>query len=373
MTDRIEEKPDLTRPPHGNLGEKRVQIVPMGKHLALDDGKEIFFVDRGSVISSLRISRTKCDAKPESNRPEIEIYASFRALLLSTQRKEPFFVCERVPVSLADHRIGQLLADIGDWLPGALGDQGNAASRAHPFVSRAHRKSPSGRLRGLAVSAVIGVALMALGMTVYGLTSLNGNSPELAQTSARPGPVSTEHMIADGYLEESEFKLIAEAAKKYGLNFNGLDNAPRYGAKPFYVFGRLDCEDCATIDLSLPNVSKDYAPYLLPVNVAQTKLSALGVIDAYCAANPTSQWLENSAAGSAGVFQRVHGAESCTEWVEKIQGAQLAYGMAGLGDLSNGIIAPNGAVFTGNLLHIPEDQRGEAISQWLKANTNTDS
>ena len=343
-----------------NVGPKQLSsFIQINESiLGFDDGATIHLLYRDSVLKSLRLmvlpgTREKRPDGTVRYRPYYDVVASFTGLNVRTGEDHTFSYAQKVKTLkkaiVARDEVICLLA-------------GNDL-RMRDVPSIVKRSILSRSLRWLRNTMLATVA--AIGILIVAASFIKVPVP------IDPNEVKawgTERMQPWGALAEKEMNILKDAAEIAGFDLTDSEFGPAKDAIPFYVMTRLDCDECASIEHALPSVSTEYSPVLLPVKVAESDMAMMGAAHTYCSDTPTATWLTISITGKLPVES-----PACDDWVHKVSAAQLAYTMAGLDDPTMpafpAIIAPNGAVFSGSLDSVEFEERGEAITEWLRANT----
>lgn len=212
---------------------------------------------------------------------------------------------------------------------------------------------------GFAIGVVVAlsgvVAAMGTLSSLYNTYMLNdmyydysdSRAPTIAPPTASIEPMEPElvylpqvdqsRLVQLSDLNRQNIKLVASVA---GIELE--KKTP--DATPFYVFSRLECDDCDTVNRILADVSPEFQPIVLPASFSNDLKSAQSIASAYCSDNPGQAWVQIAQG------KEVNSDLKCN-WIEKSDVSSKLADLIAVAEHPEDwplIVAPNGKVSKGS-------------------------
>lgn len=149
--------------------------------------------------------------------------------------------------------------------------------------------------------------------------------------------VDQSRLIQLSELNQKNIELVAEVA---GIEIE--KKTPN--ATPFYVFSRLNCEGCDTVNRILADVAPEFQAVVLPAAFENDLQSAQSIAYAYCAENPGQAWVDIA-------NDKTVDSSLLCNWAEKAQVTSKLADLLAIAEHPDDwplIVAPNGKVSRGS-------------------------
>lgn len=226
------------------------------------------------------------------------------------------------------------------------------------LVAPKEEKRKSGRLLystlgfGVGVAAALASAAIIISSVsqIYSTDTLNtvysvyaDESDQVLEGVSRPA-IDQNRLIQLPEINQQNVRLVGDVA---GIAFP--KKTPN--ATPFYVFSRLNCDDCDTVNRILDRVSPDFQPIVMPASFDHDLQSAQAIGQVYCADDPAQAWVE-SAQGKSIDSNLLCG------WNDKAQVSSKLADLIAVAESPDDwplIVAPNGKVSKGSFPTNEED------------------
>lgn len=235
-------------------------------------------------------------------------------------------------------------------------------------MSVAGPKKEFGFLRKAAAFALGGITVAIVGLaslTVF-IYSTAGGVSESNPSSGIPVVNNTDAIKSWGGIGVNGLAMISDIAQKDGISLKAIHKQGLAAqAKPFYIFSRHDCAQCKTLEQAIIGVSNSFEPIIFPSALDRSLVALVGAAHAYCDQDKALSWLNKTIYG----VSESAAPKACLSWQDSIKNVTFVRSMVGLNDVDVGVVAPNGAIYAGDLTQVDIARRTAELERWLVLNS----